>query len=64
MLFELALKIKGLQNPQDKFIIWALFKGICGTKAVDLLNLKVEDIDFNENTIKYNGKIIIMMSSI
>lgn len=57
---ELKEKIKGLQNPQDKFIIWALFKGICGTKAVDLLNLKVEDIDFNENTIKYNGKIIIM----
>ena len=57
---ELKERIKGLQNPQDKFIIWALFKGICGTKAVDLLNLKVEDIDFNDNTISYNGKLLIM----
>ncbi|MEG1142282.1 MAG: hypothetical protein RSE41_07550, partial [Clostridia bacterium] len=57
---ELKERIKGLENAQDKFIIWALFKGICGTKAADLLNLKTTDVDLVNNTITYGDKKIIM----
>ena len=47
-------------NPQDKFIIYALFKGINGTRADDLLSIKVEDVDFKEKTIELKNKTIVM----
>lgn len=50
-----------LANPQDKFIIYALFSGIRGNKYSDLVNLKVKDINFNTKEIKLpSGKVVIM----
>lgn len=50
-----------LANPQDKFIIYALFSGIRGNKYSDLANLKVKDVNFDTKEIKLpSGKVIIM----
>ena len=50
-----------LANAQDKFIIYALFSGIRGNKYSDLVNLKVNDINFDTKEIKLpSGKVIIM----
>ena len=50
-----------LANPQDKFIIYALFSGIRGNKYSDLVNLRVEDINFDTKEIKLPSDKIIMM---
>jgi len=34
-----------LINPQDKFIIYGLFKGLYGKAYSDLLELKIIDLD-------------------
>ena len=48
-------------NPQDKFIIYALFCGIYGKGYSDLLNLKVKDIDIENKIITTpSGRIIHM----
>ena len=50
-----------LANAQDKFIIYALFSGIRGNKYSDLVNLKVEDVNFDTKEIKLpSGKVVIM----
>ena len=50
-----------LANSQDRFILYALFKGIRGNKYSDLVNLKVKDIDFDTKEIKLpSGRIVIM----
>lgn len=36
-------------NSQDKFIVYALWNGIMGKDYEDLLNLKIEDIVYDEN---------------
>lgn len=43
--------IKTLLNKQDSFIIEALWHGIQGTKVSELVNLRMRDIDYNENII-------------
>lgn len=47
-------------NPQDKFIIYGLFCGIDGKARTDLLNLKVDQIDFENKIIKLKDRIIYM----
>lgn len=45
-------------NPVDKFIIYGLFCGINGKERKDLLELKKEDINFENNTILLEDKIV------
>ena len=50
-----------LDNPQDKFILYALYNGVAGHNNMsDLLNLKVEDVDFKKHIIKLKDKTIKM----
>ena len=49
-----------LINPQDKFIVYALFNGIKGTEFEDLINIKVDDIDFDKHVIHLKDKDVIM----
>lgn len=45
-------------NPVDKFIIYGLFCGINGKERKDLLELKKEDINFDNNTILLPDRIV------
>lgn len=57
---ELLDVIDLLDNEQDKFILMALFNGIAGKQAQDLLNLKSTDIDFKNKTINLPDRIVEM----
>lgn len=57
---ELLDVIDLLDNEQDKFILMALFNGIAGKQAQDLLNLKRTDIDFENKTINLPDRVIHM----
>lgn len=60
---ELIGAVKGLTNPQDQFILMAIYNGIAGKNSMsDLLNLKVKDVDFKRKTITIGDRIIIMDS--
>lgn len=47
-----------LNNAQDKAIVMLLFEGVMGKAYNDLLNLKVSDIDFENNCINLDNQII------
>lgn len=47
-------------NAQDKFIIYGLFCSIDGKARADLLNLKVDQIDFENRIITLKDRIIYM----
>ncbi|MDB8790674.1 HNH endonuclease [Romboutsia sp. 1001216sp1] len=49
-----------LENPQDKFIIYAIFNGICGVEVINLRNLKRDDIDMKKKRIYSKGLTINM----
>ena len=49
-----------LENPQDKFIIYAIFNGIYGVEGVNLRNLKRDDIDMNKKRIYSKGLTVNM----
>lgn len=51
---------KRLKNPQDKFIIYAIFNGIYGVEGVNLRNLKRDDIDMDKKRI-YSRELIVDM---
>lgn len=57
---ELKKGLSCLENPQDKFIVLAIYNGISGKQMADLLNLKVEDVDFKNHDIKIKNKYIKM----
>lgn len=57
---DLLNVIEMLDNEQDKFILMALFNGIAGKQAQDLLNLKRTDIDFKNKTINLPDRVIKM----
>jgi hypothetical protein len=48
------------ENPQDKFIVYALFMGINGKEYEDICTLKETDIDFEDKSIKLSNKTIPM----
>ena len=48
---EKAMKIS---NPRDRAIMEVLYS--CGLRASELVNLKINDIDFNRDEIKVTGK--------
>ncbi len=47
-----------LVNPQDKILLYGLFAGLRGTAYSELLQLKVKDINFEENYIQLKDKRI------
>lgn len=49
-----------LVNPQDKFIIYALFEGIRGTYFSDLTGIKVTDVDFDKHVIHLSNRDVKM----
>lgn len=50
-----------LTNPQDQFILMAIYNGIAGKNNMsDLLNLKVKDVDFEKHIITVGDRIIPM----
>ena len=55
---SLLKALTNIPNAQDRFIVMALFYGIIGTDCRDLLDLKVSDIDLENNIIKIEDKII------
>lgn len=59
-LDEIKKIISMIDNEQDKFIVYALYKGINGKKAEDLLSIKKGDIDFTNGTIKLKDRTIMM----
>lgn len=55
--------LAGLYNPQDQFIVQALFEGIEGKRVSNLINLKVSDLIHNsedsfEDYIDYSVRIL------
>lgn len=62
-LEELKKILLLVDNAQDRFIIMAIYNGIAGKSNMsELLNLKVEDVNFKNKTIKTMDKIIRMDS--
>lgn len=49
-----------LINNYDKALLLLTFEGVLGKEYCDLINLKVEDLDFENNIIKYKNKEIQM----
>ena len=50
-----------LTNPQDQFILMAIYNGIAGKNNMsDLLSLKVKDVDFEKHIITVGDRIIPM----
>ena len=52
---EYVKLIHNLENAQDQSAIVLAWNGILGVGLADILNLKVQDINFNDNIIKYKG---------
>ena len=57
---ELLEVINMLDNAQDRFLLMAIFRGIAGKQAKDIINLKSTDIDFKNNIISLPEKTIVM----
>lgn len=58
---ELKNAIRLLDNAQDRFILVAIYNGIAGKSNMeDLLNLKVEDVDFENHTITLKNRVVMM----
>lgn len=57
---ELDALVNELENPQDQFILYALFNGIYGKQAVELRNLRVDQIDLKNQTITLEDRAIKM----
>lgn len=58
-LDEFRLLIRDFDNYQDKFIYYCLFEGIKGKQFSDVINLKLEDIDQRQKTVKlFSGRTI------
>ncbi|MFR2314887.1 hypothetical protein [Terrisporobacter sp.] len=57
---ELDQCINDLENPQDQFIIYALFEGIMGDKFEELRFLKKNQVDLKKRTIDLGDRTIRM----
>lgn len=53
---ELQDVCESLVNPQDKILLYGLFAGLRGTAYKELLELKVEDINFEERYIQLKDR--------
>lgn len=60
---ELMEAVETLTNPQDRFILMAIYNGIAGKNNMsDLLGLKVKDVDFENHTITIGDRVVNMDS--
>lgn len=58
---ELKKDLLLLDNAQDRFIILAVYNGITGKNNMsDLLNIKIEDINLKNHTIKLEDRVFEM----
>lgn len=57
---ELDLLVNELENPQDQFILYALFNGIYGKQAQELRYLTVNQVDLKKQTITLENRVIKM----
>ena len=58
---ELRKQLLLLDNAQDKFIVLAVYNGIAGKSNMsELLNLKVEDVDFKKHIITVGDREVHM----
>lgn len=58
---ELKNAMRLLDNAQDRFILIAIYNGIAGKSNMeDLLNLKVEDVDFINHKITLRDRVVVM----
>ena len=54
---EAITTTQATKNNQDAVLIQLLFEGVQGFEASEIINLKIDDVDFNNNTITvYNRK--------
>ena len=50
-----------LDNPQDRFIVIAVYRGIAGKNNMsELLNIKTKDVNFNNHTITLEDRVVTM----
>ncbi len=52
---ELIERVDTLKNAQDKFVVLASYYGFRAEKTTDIYNIKVSDVDFENNIIYYAG---------
>ena len=56
---DLFFIINQLQNVSDKFLVLALFEGICGHTMCELIDLNMSDFNGNEVTLCTGRKLIV-----
>lgn len=57
---ELDLLVNELENPQDQFILYALFNGIYGKRAEELRYLTIDQVDLKNQTITLENRVVKM----
>ena len=57
---ELDLLVNELENPQDQFILYALFHGIYGKRAEELRYLTIDQVDLKKQTITLENRVVKM----
>lgn len=57
---ELDLLVNELENPQDQFILYALFNGICGKRSEELRYLTIDQVDLKNQTITLENRVVKM----
>ena len=57
---ELDLLVNELENPQDQFILYALFNGIYGKRAEELRYLTIDQVDLKKQTITLENRVVKM----
>lgn len=55
---EVIQMIHRLDNAQDKFIIYGIFNGLISSSNSDILQIKVNDIDFENKKVKVANSYI------
>ena len=57
---ELDALVNELENPQDQFILYALFNGIYGKRAEEIRSLRVDQVDLKNQTITLENRVVKM----
>lgn len=47
--------INQMENAQDRFVFMAMFEGIKGKEYSEIIDLKISDINYNNNTVKLSS---------
>ena len=57
---KLDALVNELENPQDQFILYALFNGIYGKRAEEIRSLRVDQVDLKNQTITMENRVVKM----